>query len=384
MTYLDCLKDITDFDTTKKILIDKGLNIKEYESLFLVKYDKTKCDMNDSDIKKCRGIVLEKGTNNLICVPPPKSENVVIFNDIDINNTIFEEFVEGTMINIFKYNGEMFMSTRSCLGAYCSFYTNKTFNTLFSEIIELSNFDVIDDNMNLTFILQHPENTIVKSYTKPDIKLVYGVSIIDNNVKHYKLEELNEILEHKGLDFGIPIRYTIKEISEVYKILEKMTYNEQGIILKSVNDNMYMRGKIRNEYYNYVRHLKGNNNNKKYMYLELRSSNGLDEYLKYFQEDSELFESYRLELYDTTTKLFNFYQNYYVRKDDTNEKIIKKFTDIDYEYRPLCIELHQNYKITKHITNKKKVIEYINSLPIAKLLFVMNYKFRQNKNSSNE
>jgi len=376
MTYLDCLKDITDFEESQKILTSKRLIVKEYETLYLVKYDKKTCDMNDNDVKKCRGIVLEKNTNKLVCVPPPKSDNVVIFNDIDINKTIFEEFVEGTMINIFKYNGEMFMSTRSCLGGYCSFYTNKTFNTLFSDIIELSKFDVIDDNMNLTFILQHPENTIVKSYNKPDIKLVYGVSIIDNNIKHYELDDLNTILENKGLDFGIPIKYTITEIDQVYQILEKMTYNEQGIILKSLENTKYLRGKIRNEYYNYVRHLKGNNNNKKYMYLELRSSNGLDEYLKYFQEDLELFESYRLDLYETTHKLFNLYQDYYVRKDENKEKVIKKFTDIDFEYRPLCIELHQNYKTTKQITNKQKVIEYMNSLPIAKLLFVINYKYR--------
>jgi len=379
MTYLECLKDVYNFEESKKILTSKKLIVKEYKHLYLVKYDKQKCDMNDPDIKKCRGIVLEKNTNKLVCVPPPKSDDVTKFNEIDISSTIFEEFVEGTMINIFKYKGEMFMSTRSCLGGYCYFYTNKTFNTLFSDIIELSKFGVIDDNMNLTFILQHPENTIVKSYSKPDIKLVYGISIIDNKIKHYKLDDLNIILEDKGLDFGIPIRYTITEIGQVYQILEKMTYNEQGIILKSLENDNYMRGKIRNEYYNYVRNLKGNNNNKKYMYLELRSSNGLDEYLKYFQEDLELFESYRLELYETTNKLFNLYQDYYVRKDENKDKIIKKFTDIDFEYRPLCIELHQNYKTKKQITNKQKVIEYMNSLPIAKLLFVINYKYREHK-----
>ena len=376
MTYLNCLNNITDFDKTKEILTAKGLIIKEYETLFLVKYDKSKCDMNDEDVKKCRGIVLEKNTNMLACVPPPKSENVTIFNTIDIDKTTFEEFVEGTMINIFKYKGELYISTRSCLGGYCSFYSNKTFNALFSEIIELSKFDVIDDNMSLTFILQHPENKIVTNYEKPDIKLVYGVTINGYNVTNHKLVELDSMLETKGLSFSIPIRYTITEISEVYKILEKMTHNEQGIILKSNIDNNYLRGKIRNEYYDYVRKLKGNNSNKKYMYLELRRKNILQEYLKYFQDDVELFESYRLELFETTNKLFNTYQDYYVRKDENNEKVIKLFTDIDYEYRPLCIELHQNYKIKKEPTTKKNVIEYINRLPLAKLLFVINYKYR--------
>ena len=72
--------------------------------------------------------------------------------------------------------------------------------------------------------------------------------------------------------------------------------------------------------------------------------------------------------------MFNFYQNYYVRKN------IKKFLDIDYEYRPLCNELHSNYINNKTIITKPFVIKYINNLPIAKLLFVINYKYReQNK-----
>ena len=50
--------------------------------------------------------------------------------------------------------------------------------------------------------------------------------------------------------------------------------------------------------------------------------------------------------------------------------------DIDYEYRPLCNDLHNNYLSKKKPTDKKTVIDYINSLPIAKLLFVINYKYR--------
>ena len=100
MNYLDCLKDITNFEDTKKILFEKNLIIKEYDNLFLVKYDKSNCDMTNTDVNKCRGIVLEKNTNNLVCVPPSHSHNVSVFNNININDTTFREFVDGTMINI--------------------------------------------------------------------------------------------------------------------------------------------------------------------------------------------------------------------------------------------------------------------------------------------
>ena len=375
MPYLKCISGITDFETTKKILENKQLVVKEYGNLFIVKYDKTMSDMNDPDVKRCRGVILEKNTNKLICVPPPKSETVEFFNTVPIPNTVFEEFVEGTMINIFKHEGKVYMSTRSCIDALCNFYSNKTFNTLFSEVIELSKFDIMDDNMNLSFVLQHPENTIVTQYEKPEITLVYGVSIEDDKVVNYTIDDLNLKLTEKKLEFKLPKKYVVNTHLEIYDTINGLNHNEPGIILKNL-DTTYLRSKIWNQHYSYVRKLKGNSSNKKFMFLELRKNNAIKEYLKYFPDDDELFEIYKLELYDTTTKLFNFYQNWKVRKNSDGQHIYQKVTEIDYEYRPLCIDLHEEFKTTKQITDKRKVISYINNLPIAKLLFVINYKYR--------
>ena len=377
MTYLQCLSGLTDFEETKKILENKKLLIKEYDNLFIVKYDKTMCDMNDPDVKKCRGIILEKNTNKLICVPPPKAEKIEIFNNVPIEKTIYEEFIEGTMINIFKYDGKVYMATRSCIDALCHFYSNKTFNALFSEVIELSKFDSMDDNMNLSFVLQHPENTIITQYEKPEITLVYGVTIDGENVVNYNLHDLKQNLKDKDkdLDFKIPIQHIVNSHIEVYDILNGMKHNEPGVILKNLESN-YLRSKIWNQHYSHVRKLKGNSSNKKYMFLELRKNNSVKEYIKYFPDDSDIFEIYRLELYDTTNKLFNFYQNWKVRKNSEGQHIYKKVTEIDYEYRPLCIDLHEDFKQTKKITDKRAVINYVKNLPIAKLLFVINYKYR--------
>jgi hypothetical protein len=376
--YIECLSGISDFEKSKEILIKKGLIVKEYDNLYLIKYDKFKCDMTDNDINKCRGLILEKNTNKLVCVPPPHSQNVQLFNDVPVEKTHYEEFVEGTMINIFKWDGTLYLSTRSCLGGYNTFYSNKTFSTLFGEIIDLSKFDVIDDNMNLTFILQHPENIIVKAYKVPTIKLVYGVSIHENKLEMYDLPILKELLLEKGLSFEIPTKYTINQITDVYEILSKMEHSEQGVILKNLEDG-YLRSKIWNDHYKYVRQLKGNSTKKKFMYLELRKNKSVDEYLKYFEDDIELFENYRLELYEMNTKLFNYYQDYHVRNNDNGKHIIQKFLDIPYEYRPLCNGLHELYIKTKQKTDKRKVIHYVNNLPSAQLLFAINYKYRVEK-----
>ena len=49
------------------------------------------------------------------------------------------------------------------------------------------------------------------------------------------------------------------------------------------------------------------------MFFELRKQL-VEEYLSYFPDDRELFDTYRLELYDITKKLYNFYLDCFVRK----------------------------------------------------------------------
>ena len=71
----------------------------------------------------------------------------------------------------------------------------------------------------------------------------------------------------------------------------------------------------------------------------------------------------------------NFYQDCYVRLKNENEKVIS-FSDIDYEFKPLCRELHYMYKTDKKIITKNRVIVYINNLPIPRILFILNYKLK--------
>ena len=223
----------------------------------------------------------------------------------------------------------------------------------------------------------NPENIIVQKYEKPDLVLVSGVDL--SNYRFIPNKELKSLLESKDMTFKIPKSYNIDDDNGLQKKVASLTQHEQGLILKLNNDNS-IRGKIRNDYYNYVKDLKGNTNNKKYLYFELRKNNSLEEYIKYFPEDTDIFDSYRAELYDAQNTLFNFYQDCHVRKNsDTNKKKIK-FLEIDFEYRPLCNDLHSKYITDNQIITKYKVIQYLNNIPTAKLLFVLNYKNNLKKN----
>ena len=78
-----------------------------------------------------------------------------------------------------------------------------------------------------------------------------------------------------------------------------MEPSEQGIvILNSDIGETYSRCKIRNIKYNMMRNLRGDTNNKHYLFFSLRkASNGnYQNYVNFFEEDRNLFEYYRQEL----------------------------------------------------------------------------------------
>lgn len=376
MHYISVLNDVLDFNESKKNLERLGLVVKEYENLYLVKYDKNKSLMGNEDVMKCRSIILEKNTNKLVSVAPIKSIDNDIYHkkyiENNANNVIVEEFYDGTMINVFNYKGEFFISTRSCLGAHCKFSGVKTFNNMFNECINNEIINKLDSQYCYSFLLQHPENKIVKRYETPNIILVTTSKIIDNNLQVLDRNQTNKLLNSCNINFALPKLYELDSMEKIYFHIDKLNDTEQGLVLKCYENGIDNRTKIRNTRYNKVRLLKGNSNNKMYLYFELRKNQNMLEYLEYFPEDKELFEKFRLELYDFTKRLFNYYISLKVRKD-------VKFLEIDYEFRPFLNELHSIFNKTKVPITKNKVIDYLYIQESARILFAINYNKKKNK-----
>ena len=68
MEILKSISNTNNFFESKQILESKGLVVTDYEEddVYMVKYDKTKSDMLDADVLKCRGIIIDKKTNKLL------------------------------------------------------------------------------------------------------------------------------------------------------------------------------------------------------------------------------------------------------------------------------------------------------------------------------
>jgi hypothetical protein len=138
-----------------------------------------------------------------------------------------------------------------------------------------------------------------------------------------------------------------------------MIFNEDGT-----------RTKIRNNNYEYVKKLRGNQPKLQYNYLCLKKDNKVKEYLQYYPEHKFEFNNFKNQMYNYTNDLFLNYISCFIRK----EKMLKEY---DFQFKTHMYKIHEEYK-NKLVSQNKKidkkfVIDYINNLHPAQQMFVINY-----------
>lgn len=344
----------------------------------VIRYKKDKInESNIAGLGKFRSVITKNGT--VICVAPPKSVPEYALCD----ERSYEEFIDGTMVNLFKNGEEWELATRSSVGAKVGFFrkgeAGKTFRAMFLDAVsaaesktEMDFFNIMgsfDSNICLSFVVQHPDNRIVTPVVEPTIYLV-AVYKIENNV----VTPIDRA--SVAACFGDMIK-TPEIIStdnfHTYKTNMENDYKKVGII---VNDSNCQRSKIRNPTYERVRQLRGNQPKLQFRYLVLRKEQLVGEYLKFYPEDSKQFSKYRNMVHDFTNTLYSNYRECYISK----EKPLREYPD---EYRTNMFKLHEHYIQTLRPNNmyitKGEVIRYVNTMPPAILMHVINLPYHRYK-----
>jgi hypothetical protein len=328
----------------------------------------------------------DSSSSKIVSFAPPKSISSTDFMTlypIKTQNIIAEEFVEGTMINVF-YNPittSWKISTRNTVGADVSFYSgSKTFKQMFTEACFYNNFDIRNLNPKFcySFVLQHPDNRIVVPFKQPQIYLiaVYQISQTENNITVTE-ENLNKVRQ-SGFQIGNTVRFPDKyEFTNYTELIEKFAspntpYNIMGIVVKNMETGE--RTKIRNPIYEEVRHLKGNQPKLQYQYLCLRHSGKLPEFLKYYPETKDQMSQFRDQVHMFTNTLHKNYISCYVKK----EKPLMDFSD---QYRTHMFKIHQQFinelRPKQLCVTNTVVIRYVNSLDPSLLMYCLNYNMRK-------
>lgn len=318
---------------------------------------------------------------------PPKSVDFNLFkNNTNIANIDVEEYVEGTMINMFwdENNNKWEITTKKVIGADNIFFVNNlsnykySFKSMFNDFVDkhpnfYSKFNEFPKNYCYSFVLQHPKNRIVVPLKQ--LKL-YLVSIYEINEFFVTRLSIDSELQKKLPDFlSYPIKYDCSNWNDVY-YLSKNCYSSYIVGFMLTDRIRNIRSKIRNQNYEYVRKLRGNQPKLKFTYLNLRLNKNIKNYLYHYPEHKVYFDMYHEEIYNFSKNLHNYYINCYIKK-------LKPLKEFNYEYRKFMFKLHDIYKTQLKKYNKvvtfKFVYDYVNKLPPPLLMYSLNYKYRSNK-----
>ena len=374
----------------------KGLNYS------IIKYKKE--FLNEENIQTLglfRSVIIEYSDTQFrtVSFSPPKSIQYETFiNQHPLDECVLEEFIDGTMINIFwsEVANEWIVNTKSNIGANSHFFVfpttqceksnhTKSFHDMFFEALGDFDLSSLDKSCSYSFVLQHPMNRIVCPVKVPRLYIV-GIYRLDGNIV-----STIDIHSYSGFDGNQykkifkPTRYEDSSYSNLdgrfarKNPLNPTPYNVMGIVIHHPQSGH--RTKLRNPAYEYVKSLRGNNPRLDYRYLELRNSNRVKEYLNYFPEHSYAFKEYRKKIHVFTKHLYNNYVNCYILKKN-------KLSYFSTQYKTNMYNLHQLYLSTyrpegKYITFSI-VINFVNSLPIPLLLHSMNYDYVQNNDVQEE
>jgi len=359
----------------------------------LIRYNKNVLLSEDkSSIGLLRSVIINS-SEKVICFSPPKSidwDNFLTIHPEKTPNIIAEQFIEGTMINVFwdpniGLSGAWEISTRSCVGAEIAFYHEHgkpivTFRSMFMDAVKEVGLDLnlLNQTYCYSFVMQHPLNRIVVPFSKPALYLVSVYQIIHTdtgmiNVLSIDYTKENHIWSQTKIQF--PEVYTEWETYEdLIQIYASMNTNYQvvGVILKNLETGA--RTKRRNPVYENVRHLRGNQPKLMYQYLSLRKEGKVKEYLKYYPEHKKEFAFFRKQIHDYTYSLYNNYIDCYIKK-------MSPLKDYGENFRTHMYNIHQHYvNILKdkgrHITNSI-VIDYVNKIHPSLQMYALNYHMRK-------
>ena len=395
-----------DNNTTSNVLKLNKLECRtENNQLYkIITYDKSVLNYDLVDTYGlCRSVIINS-RNNVVGFAPAKSFKADKFLElypIPSEDIVAQEFVEGTMINVFfdptiGLTGGWEIATRNTVGATCGFFktdnnavnavnTQKqedkqenvktSFRSMFLEAAKENNLVLENLNRKLcySFVLQHPKNRIVIPIKKPQLYLV-AVYFIDNTDPNNITVFTSDLQENKDYWFTTTIKfpetYTFNDYNELIDKYASMNtrYDKLGFVL--YNKKTCHRTKIRNPVYEEVRHLRGNQTKLQFQYLTLRKEGKMNEFFKFFPENKKECLLFRDQLHLFTNTLYDNYILCYVKKATP----LKEFSP---QYRKHMFHIHEKYKNElkeqKLFVTKKIVIDYVNNLQPQFLMHSLNY-----------
>jgi hypothetical protein len=345
MEVLNIIKNKT-FNEVKDI-ISKDVDVKESiecPSLYMLVYDNDRSDFMNSAVRNCRGIILEKDTNKVVCYTFNKKGCITV----EDSDKIYES-IDGTHIKLYYYNGGWHKSTTRCIDAYNAYwYSNKSFGELFDECNSGQiNYDILNKEYCYGFVICHKENRIVTKYD-------------ENRLVHVCTRNMSkEDFPYIDVDIGVDVPMELSK--DCLMEYENNNPDKEGLIVWKDG----IHNKIKFESYTMIKNLRVNSNNPLYEYVSNVCSGNKDKYIDVYGERKVDFIDYDRKLGNIVYRLHNSYMDYHVNR-------IKILGQINKMYWKHMYSLHGMYKRDGNNITKDVVQNYIEGLDAPQVMHMLN------------
>lgn len=332
----------------------------------IVRYVKGQSNFELPHVAWCRSVVVDKVRRVPVSVAPPKS--VALTDDFLAGAVAAEEFVDGTMLNIYRVGGgEPQIATRSRLGGKARFFDGgMSFQEMFQEAVnvtgvgEMSKLLRSEPNTFTSVVLQHPSNRIVKKIEKPALVVVHQGFIGDDGLVTIEEDASEFVLPEADLEiqpYKLEVIRNFKSVDAwVSQQSQERGFGWQGLVLK---DGKGGRVRIRSSVYETVRRIRGNESSPEERFARLRRSKQLEQYNVFYPEDRDALYELEGRLRKNTKQLFRFYA-------DTFRARKVEFYRLPWPYKHHVSVLHNLFKEKLRAAQKKidleAVIQYVNGL----------------------
>ncbi len=304
------------------------LKVREYDHKVLLKYDQLSAPtlMANIEVQECRGLVLEKGTWNVMSLAFTKFFNADESNahKVDWNTANVLEKLDGTLIQVYWdwTNKEWYAGTTGTAEGEGE-VNNKmgtTFNSLFWDTVTKQyalNPCMLDKDHVYVFELTTPYNIVVKPHGESSATLL----TVRNRVtlKELSWKDLEMVSESLRVPLVKRFDLNANNVGVLLRTFENMIWHDEGYVVVHANFN---RIKIKNPAYVAVHHLKGKT--AEHNIITIVKSNEIEEFASTFPERKD--ELFRLkENYDLLIeKLNNVWVELSARKPKNITKEEKK------------------------------------------------------------
>jgi hypothetical protein len=361
---------------------DVAVSIREFNETpyAVLRYVKGKTNFEaHPEMAWARSVVWDTQRNLPVCIAPRKATPGMPALEKQLR---VENFVDGSMINVFATLSDktgkidIHCTTRSQLDASGTFYSQKTFQTLFLEALLERNITSLKDlfsekdmpteqtpSVCMSFVLQHPEHRVVERVKRPTVYLVqYSRIQTDGSIQLYDVypyAQSNRFAEKLMLS-EIATKQFANE-KEIVEYLRDQSYQRgwtwQGLVFKDTEGN---RWRMRSNTYTMLRALRGSEASSELRFLRLRSQGKVSDYLKHYYEDRQVFWNFEQKLRQQTRAVYDAYI-------EVHKAHVKKLGDLENPVRTAVYLLHSHYLKDLRSQNQSVIlgtaIELMNSLP---------------------